>query len=294
MHLGLHLPQLDLDGRGLSAQRLVTAARAARDGGFGSVCANDHVLFGRPWLDGLTALGAVVPESGDLELVTTAAIPALHHPLVLAKALVALDLLSEGRVVAGIGAGSSRHDYEAVGVPFEERWERLDEAGALLRHVLRAEPAPHRARHYPAPPLPLSPSPSHPIPVWVASWGSPAGLRRVARHGDGWLASAYNTDPTRFAAARAALPPKLPAALVTMWTWVTEDVGAANRVVDDVLAPLLGRDPDEVRDRVCIGPAQRCAELVAQYAEAGCDRIHFWPLKDEERQVEVIAARLVA
>ena len=45
---------------------------------------------------------------------------------------------------------------------------------------------------------------------------------------------------------------------------------------------------------MCVGPAQRCAELVARYAEAGCDRIHFWPLRDEERQVEVIAARLAA
>ena len=45
------------------------------------------------------------------------------------------------------------------------------------------------------------------VPLWIASWGSPAGLRRVARHGDGWLASAYNTDPAAFAAGRAQLRP---------------------------------------------------------------------------------------
>ena len=106
MHLGLHLPQLDFDGSGLSLSRLTSAARAARDTGFGSVGANDHVLFAGPWLDGLTALTAVVESSGDLELVTSVAVPALRHPLLLAKALVALDLLSEGRVVAGIGPGS--------------------------------------------------------------------------------------------------------------------------------------------------------------------------------------------
>ena len=294
MHLGLHLPQLDLDGRGHSHARLVRAARAARDAGFGSLCANDHVLFSRPWLDGLVALGAVVPDSGDLELVTTVAVPALRHPLVLAKALVALDLLSGGRVVAGIGPGSSRNDYDAMGIPFEERWQRLDQAARLLRHVLRGEPAPEHASHYPPPPVPLAPAPGRPIPVWLASWGSPAGLRRVVRHGDGWLASAYNTDPATFAEARAQLPPDLPNALVTMWTWVTEDDREARQMVDDVLAPMLGRDPEQVRDRVCVGSAQRCAELVARYAEAGCDRIHFWPLRDEERQVEVIADRLSA
>src|SRR3982751_5842106 len=116
MHLGLHLPQLDFDGSGLSRSRLTGAARAARDAGFGSVGANDHVLFAGPWLDGLTSLTAVVEASGDLELMTSVAVPALRHPLLLAKGLVALDVLSEGRVVAGIGPGSSSADYEAVGL----------------------------------------------------------------------------------------------------------------------------------------------------------------------------------
>lgn len=81
---------------------------------------------------------------------------------------------------------------------------------------------------------------------------------------------------------------------MTMWTYVTDDDRAARSLVDDVLAPLLGRDPDQVRERVCVGSAQRCAELVARYAEAGCRRVHFWPLRDEERQVEIIASRLGA
>ena len=226
---------------------------------------------------------------------TSAAVPALRHPLLLAKALVALDLLSEGRVVAGIGPGSSKTDYDAVGLDFAERWQRLDEAARLLRHVLRGAPLTGTTRHYPAPPAPLSPGPfrADGVPVWIASWGSPAGLRRVVRHGDGWLASAYNTDPAAFAAGRAQLPDELPAALVTMWTWVTEDDADARRRLEEVLAPMLRRDPDTLRDGLCIGSAQRCAELVARYAEAGCDRIHFWPLGNEERQVELIAGLAV-
>jgi alkanesulfonate monooxygenase SsuD/methylene tetrahydromethanopterin reductase-like flavin-dependent oxidoreductase (luciferase family) len=291
MHLGLHLPQLDFDGSGLSRTRLTNAARAARDVGFGSLSANDHVLFGGPWLDGLVSLTAVVEASGDLELMTSVAVPALRHPLLLAKALVALDLLSEGRVVAGIGPGSSNADYDAVGLDFAERWQRLDEAARLLRHVLRGAPLTGTTRHYPAPSAPLSPAPyrAEGIPLWIGSWGSAAGMRRVVRHGDGWLASAYNTDPGTFAAGMAQLPAGTPAALVTMWTWVTEDDEDARRHVDGVLAPLLKRDPDPLREVVCIGSAQRCAELVARYAEAGCERMHFWPLGDEERQVELIA-----
>jgi alkanesulfonate monooxygenase SsuD/methylene tetrahydromethanopterin reductase-like flavin-dependent oxidoreductase (luciferase family) len=101
-----------------------------------------------------------------------------------------------------------------------------------------------------------------PVPLWIGSWGSAAGLRRVARLGDGWLASAYNTTPAD----------GFPNALVTMWTWITEDRAEAERVITGRLAPLLKRDPATLRGRVCVGPAGMCAELLSGYAEAGCRR----------------------
>ena len=75
-----------------------------------------------------------------------------------------------------------------------------------------------------------------------------------------------------------------------MWTWITEDERDAERALRDVLAPLLRRDPDELRDQVCIGPAERCAELLSRYAQAGCQRVHLWPIGDEPRQIELAAA----
>jgi alkanesulfonate monooxygenase SsuD/methylene tetrahydromethanopterin reductase-like flavin-dependent oxidoreductase (luciferase family) len=107
------------------------------------------------------------------------------------------------------------------------------------------------------------------------------------KYGDGWLASAYNTTPERFAAAREQLPDGFPNALATMWTYVCDD---PDRVLRDVLGPLVGRDPDELRDRVCVGPPGHCAELLARYAEAGCQRVYLWPLGDEQRQLERISA----
>ncbi len=127
------------------------------------------------------------------------------------------------------------------------------------------------------------------MPLWIASWGSPAGLRRVVRHGDGWLASAYNTDPAAFAAGRAQLPAELPSAVVTMWTWVTEDDDDARRQLDDVLAPLLRRDPDTLRDVLASGRHSGAPSSWRGTPRPGCDRMHFWPLGDEERQVELIA-----
>ena len=303
MELAVHLPLMEFGEEGQSLGRLTRAVDAAREGGFAAVSANDHFLFRRPWLDGPTALAAVVERSGAMELATTISLVALRGPVPLAKTLVALDLLSDGRVIAGVGPGSSDRDYGAVGVPFDERWSRFDEATAILRALLRDEPPPETRSHYSLPDAQLAPAPHRQVPLWIGSWGSKAGLRRVARLGDGWFASAYNTTPEGFRAAKESLseglgtcgrdPDRFPNALVTMWTWITTDAREADRILREVLAPLLRRDPDALRDQLCIGPPERCAELISRYAQAGCQRVHLWPLGDEPRQIELAATAVL-
>jgi len=268
---------MEFGDEGQSLARLQNAADAARENGFAAVSANDHFLFATPWLDCFAALAAVVDRTGEMAVATTIALPVLRGPVATAKALAALDVLSDGRVVAGLGPGSSKADYEAVGIPFEDRWRRFDDAVKSLRELLGPE-------------SPLAPGPRQPggIPLWIGSWGSDAGLRRVARLADGWLASAYNTTPDRFAAARAGLPDGFPSALATMWTWITESRAEADRVLDG-LASRLRREPEELRDQVCVGSADHCTELLTRFRDAGCGRVYFWPLGDEPRQIELIA-----
>ena len=305
MELAVHLPLLEFGDEGQSLARLTRVVDAAQECGFAAVSANDHFLFQAPWLDGLTALAAVIDRSGTMELATTVALAALRGPVPLAKTFAALDLLSDGRVIAGVGPGSSERDYNAIGVPYVERWQRFDEAVAILRSLLRGDPPPKTRLHYPLPDAQLAPAPRRPggIPLWIASWGSSAGLRRVARLGDGWVASAYNTTPEGFGAAKHSLseqlhahgkdPDRFPNALATMWTWITEDARDADRVLREVLAPMLRRDPDALRDQLCIGPAQKCAELLSRYAQAGCQRVHLWPLGDEPHQIELAATAVL-
>ena len=295
MELAAHLPLMPFGDEPLSLERLERAVDAARDCGLAAISANDHFVFQTPWLDGTTALASMIGRSGEMELATTVALVVLRGPVALAKTLTAIDVLSGGRLVAALGPGSSERDYRAVGIPFEERWKRFDEALALMRALLKGEPVPDPGG------LELAPGPSRPdgIPIWIGSWGSRAGLARVARAGDGWLASAYNTTPERFSAAREALSAALeergrdatgfPNALSTMWTWVSEDRAEGDRVLTQVLAPILKRDPDELRSQVCVGPPEHCAELLSRYAEAGCERVYLWPLGDEARQLELIA-----
>jgi hypothetical protein len=78
-----------------------------------------------------------------------------------------------------------------------------------------------------------------------------------------------------------------------MWTWITEDACEADLVLQEVLAPLLKREADGLRDRLCIGPAAKCAELLSGYAEAGCERVYLWPLADEPRQIELAATAVL-
>ena len=138
-----------------------------------------------------------------MTLATTISLASLRGPVQLAKALAALDVLSGGHLVAGVGPGSSERDYDAVAVPFDDRWKRFDEAATILRALLGQERAPAGTRYFTVPDLQLAPAPRQDggVPLWIASWGSAAGLRRVARLGDGWLASAYNTTAEQFVSA---------------------------------------------------------------------------------------------
>ena len=179
MDAGVHLPLIDFSGGGFSYRRLAETVDAARACGFGAVSANDHFLFSAPWLDGLTALAAVIERSGEMKLVTTVALAALRGPVPLAKALSALDELSDGRMIAGVGPGSSRADYDAVGVPFEQRWQRFDETLQLIKAMLQPAAAgsgasARRAGREPAPAVAARPGdPGVDRELGLPGWDAP-------------------------------------------------------------------------------------------------------------------------
>ncbi|MDQ3647647.1 MAG: LLM class flavin-dependent oxidoreductase, partial [Actinomycetota bacterium] len=172
MELGVHLPLMRFGAEPLSLRRLEGAVDTARDCGFAAISANDHFVFQTPWLDGPTALASMIERSGEMALATTITLAVLRGPVRLAKALAAIDVLSEGRLVAALGPGSSERDYRLLGIPFEERWKRFDEALALLRALLKGERMPERPRYYPVTPdFELVPGPwrHDGIPLWIGS-----------------------------------------------------------------------------------------------------------------------------
>jgi alkanesulfonate monooxygenase SsuD/methylene tetrahydromethanopterin reductase-like flavin-dependent oxidoreductase (luciferase family) len=229
----------------------------------------------------------------------------IRGPAQAAKTLAALDILSGGRLVVGVGPGSSARDFAAGGIAFEERWTRFDEAIRALRALLSSDSADFVGAFYSTEGIALEPRPRRQgsPPIWIASWGSQSGLRRTARLGDGWLASGYNTTPSRFRAGRAVLaeqlrsagrrPEGFPNGIATMWLYITERRGESERMLTDILAPMLDRSPDELRGLALpIGSTEDCAERISAFATSGAQRVFVWPLADELRQLELFRERV--
>lgn len=305
MRFGAHLPLMDLGGHPYTLAHLASFARRAAALGFDTLAANDHLVFASPWLDGPTALASVIGDSGSMTLATTVSLPVVRGPVQLAKSLGAIDVLSGGRTIVAVGPGSSPRDYEIAGVDFEERWKRLDEAVQALRALWRGDGESFVGHFYSTEGIELRPRPAQRggPPIWIGSWGSPAGLRRTARLADGWLASAYNTTPPDFALAWAELQTLLaaedkdsatfPNALATMWFHITDDATEADQVIRQRLVPTINRPEGLLRERLPVGPAPAFAEKLCAFRDAGVQQVLIWPVTDEERQLELFCEQVL-
>ena len=173
---------------------LARVARACEDAGLDYVGACDHIAIPRAaaqamstfWMDPIATLSWVAAATERIALLTHVYVLAYRHPLVAAKQLATLDHLSGGRLVAGVGAGHVRDEFEALGLDFERRGQILDEGLPVLATALENEYVDGLG----ALPRPVqNPRP----PIWIAGSSAPA-LRRAAKFGDGWLPQGPATD----------------------------------------------------------------------------------------------------
>jgi alkanesulfonate monooxygenase SsuD/methylene tetrahydromethanopterin reductase-like flavin-dependent oxidoreductase (luciferase family) len=273
MLFGAHLPIAGFDGSRPAASTLIECAEAAEALGYTTLCANDHVVFAVPWIDGLVALGAAAARTKSIGLMTTASLLVVRGPAPLGSAVAALAHLSGDRVTVCVTPGSTISDYESVGIPFDERWSRFDTELPAFKSYLDREGVR--------------------LPLWIASWGSEAGLRRVARHGDGWLASAYHSTPENFAGCLTYLNKQLeqvgkdhrhfPNAVATMYTFLTDDPAEAERILRGLVSPRQA--PSDLRDRSLVGTVTTCIEKLRHLEAAGVGQVFIWPVADHVRQL---------
>ena len=117
-----------------SREQVLSYAIEAESLGYDSLSVNDHIIFRTSWLDSISVLAAVAAVTNRIKLGTSLLNIVVRNPVICAKSLSAIDILSSGRLfAAGVGPGSHKGDYDVCGIPFEERWSRFNEALEILK-----------------------------------------------------------------------------------------------------------------------------------------------------------------
>ena len=251
---------------GVARQRaggVLTIARTIEECGLDSAWVADHIVYplegaerypysaeGLPFkpqdgfLEALTTLALVAGATSRIALGTSAMVLPMREPLLTAKTIATLDVLSGGRVILAVGAGWWTEEFQALGAPFEGRGRRLDEGIRILRALWSQGSLEHRGEFFSFAEVACEPRPVQRggPPVWIAGTGS-AAWRRAARLGDGW--HPLGLGPEQLAEGRAQI---------------------------DRIARAEGRDPSDIALSTVIGmPSDpgRAVERLLELAESG-------------------------
>jgi probable F420-dependent oxidoreductase len=285
-------------------QGLIAYALEAEALGFDSVWVWDHILLGVdppfPVLDSLTLLTAVAARTTRIKLGTGVLVLPLRNPVALAKELASLDLIAGGRLLLGMASGWYRREFDAVGVPFEQRGRIMDRNLEILRRLwtedqVDAEYPPHHLRG-----ANLSPKPAR-LPVILIGGYVERVLKRAALNG-GWLTYFYT--PESFARSWAKVRGFAEAAghdpdILLNANQLPIYVGASREAVEAPLMEWLGQEWDyaawseSTKDAAIFGTVDECvAQLRAQLA-AGVQKLIFIPYRYRMDQVEIIAKEIL-
>jgi probable F420-dependent oxidoreductase len=240
-------------------------ARAAERLGYSSVWTFQRLLSPadesawapvyRSVLDPLVTLGFLAAATTAVELAVAVVNAPFYSPALLAKQLTTVDVLSGGRLVAGLGLGWSDEEYVASGVPMDRRGRRLAEHVRLMRRLWTEDVVEHDGEFYRLLPVRQDPKPVRRPPVLLGG-SAPAALRRAGELADGWVsASAFTIEQVRdaVAAVRAA-------------------AAAAERDPDALAFVCRGAvrvRPEPRTDRPYCGPVEHVREQIAEVAGAG-------------------------
>jgi len=292
MHYGVSLP----NNHGVASVRdLADLATYAENAGFQSVWVSEHLMHAtyvaerlgdRPYHEALTVLTAAAMATNSVLLGTSVLVLPWHHPARLAKTIATLDVLSEGRVICGIGVGITKDEYAALGVPFTERGRIADEMLDAMKALWTEDVPKHSGHYYSFAGLRFEPKPRtkpHP-PIWVGG-NSPAALRRVVHHGDGW--HPLGRSPNELKAMRT----KLGQALSEAGRAADHAMPMAVRLVVDFRDQAWDRPIAE--RRTARGTSDELHELMSAYEDAGVTHIIVDPASGDVGKVKALWDRFV-
>jgi probable F420-dependent oxidoreductase len=288
MRYGFYLPTR---GQTASPESLETLVARAEELGFSSVVIADHIVFPvtikskYPYtvsgafpgqgdaLEQLSLMAFVAGKSRTLRLISSVMILPHRNPVVTAKMLATIDVLSRGRVTVGVGVGWLREEFEALGAPdFDRRGAVSDEYLRIFKALWTQDPASYHGEFYRFDSVRCLPHPvqkPHP-PIWVGGH-SKAALRRVARLGDGW-------HPVGANPAVPLRPPELRASLDDLRRLMDAERRDFSMLTISYKAPIY--DPGQGVDggaerRPFSGSQQAIADDIGTFAGLGVSELIF-------------------
>jgi probable F420-dependent oxidoreductase len=190
-------------------ERIDRLADLAEESGVESIWVSEHLVLADPRtppspmdpedpiLDPVTTLAFLAGRTGSVRLGTGVLVLPLRNPLILAKALATVDVLSGGRLIVGIGVGYVEREFEALGVPFVGRGVRLEEHLTAIRSIWTDEHPSLRGETISFGGVQARPRPlQRPHPPIVMGGYAPSVMRRTVRDADGWYGWGLDLDAT--------------------------------------------------------------------------------------------------
>ena len=260
--------------------------------GFDSVWTGEHMLFHGPVTDGLITLAACAGMTSRIKIGSAINLLPLRPPVVVAKAVSTLDVISRGRFIFGIGVGGEfPKEFEACGVPYHERGRRANEAIEICRRLWSEEHVTYQGKVFQLDDVTMLPKPVQPGgPPIIVSGRSEAAMRRAARLGDGYMP--YLFTPERYAESlqtiyALASEQQRDMSCFTPYHFVFTAVGdtheVAHRLAVEILSRRYNQPFENLVERYCaLGTPQECVERLQRFADAGARHFILSPLCDVE------------
>ena len=263
-------------------------AQRVEELGFDSLWVSEHMLFYVPTFDAITVLAAFAARTQRILLGSAVLLLPLRHPTVVAKEVASLDIISNGRIILGVGVGGEfPREFVACGVPVKERGKRTDEAIEVMRRLWSESSVNHEGRFFRLEDANMQPKPVQKPgpPIWIAG-RSEAAIKRAASLGDGYMP--YLFSPERYrdslekVSALAQQQGRDPAAIeagMYQFICVADTYEEARQRANQDLSIRYNQPFDRIVDRYCaLGTPDQCAERLGQYVEAGVRHLILVPI----------------
>jgi probable F420-dependent oxidoreductase len=289
-----------------SAQELIDYGLRVEKLGYESIWAWDHILLGVepsfPIIEALSILTAIAARTQTIKLGTGILVMPMRNPVILAKELGSLDLISNGRLIVGAAVGWYKREFKAMGVDFHERGKIMERSLDIIKRLWTEDRVTEDFPPYLIKDAVMYPKPvqkPHP-PILIGGYVD-AVLRRAATKGDGWLTYYYTAESfaTNWARIRgfAEEAGRNPDELIST-NQLPICVGPRSKV-EGPMREWLQTDWDyaswseSTAESAIMGTVDECVEQLQKHVATGVDRLIFVPYRYQDEQLEIIAKEII-